>query len=90
MTWKGACKIFIRLNQALFSSLSIKTGNNNIPGAAITMREIVTCVIATPDAVRDLPTIFPFSSSTSIPWIISFCLIKGMLTQLAAAVKISN
>lgn len=33
----------------------------------------------------DVPTFFPFSSNKSTPFEISFCLIKGILTQFAAA-----
>lgn len=40
--WNGACKMVIRLNQFTFSNFCITTGNNNMPGAAITILENIT------------------------------------------------
>lgn len=47
--------------------------------------EITTWLMPLTAASLDFVSLFPFSSLTSTPLAISFCLIRGMLTQLAAA-----
>lgn len=60
--WNGACKEVVRLNQLIFSNLSITSGNNIIPGAAMKILENVTWEIPLTAAIRLLPISFPFSS----------------------------
>lgn len=82
ITCIGAWRILNRRNHSRLSKRSIITGKIIMPGAAIEIRDATTCVMPKPAAKRDFPTTLPFSSSTSIPFFNSFCLMRGMLTPL--------
>ena len=42
ITWNGACRNGLDLNQVCLSNFSIMTGNANIPGAAMDILEATT------------------------------------------------
>lgn len=61
------CAHLILFIQGFGSKRSIINGKTNIPGAAIMTLEVTTWLIPLIGAMLDLPTMFPFSSATSIP-----------------------
>lgn len=66
----------------------MKQTQQNLPmlGEAISIRDNVTDVIASLAACLLLPTFVPSSVCNSIPFWSSVILIRGMFTQLAAAI----
>lgn len=85
VTWIGALIHGNLFKKAFFSKVFMINGGMAMPGAAMRILEMTTCVMACFAALVDSPKRVPFSSVTGIPTFSSLCLISGMLMQLAAA-----